>query len=95
MVRGASEAKSGTEGQAPMTIAHTNGELRNDGIPKPKVLAPNWDGMPDELKSKTIWLVWKLEYNPNMTKPWTKVPYAEKGGGVRRLDYRPQDVEEL
>jgi len=40
--------------------------------------------MPEELKEMKVWLVWKLEYHPDTTKPWTKVPYAEKGGGVQR-----------
>ena len=62
-----------------MTTTQTNGELH-----KPSVLDPNFDTMPDELKEMKVWLVWKLEFNDGATKPWTKVPYAEKGGGVRR-----------
>ena len=62
-----------------MTTTQTNGELH-----KPAVLEPKWDTMPAELKEMKVWLVWKLEYSDGATKPWTKVPYSEKGGGLRR-----------
>jgi hypothetical protein len=40
--------------------------------------------MPTELKTMKVWVVWRLEYHADTTKHWTKVPYAEKGGGPKR-----------
>ncbi len=60
------------------TAKELHGEL------KPVVLQPNWDGMPEELKQLKAWLVWKLEYHADLSKRWTKIPYAEKGAEVRR-----------
>lgn len=53
-------------------------------LQRPTVLEPRWDTMPEELKEMKVWVVWKLEHDAKLTKPWTKVPYTMKGGVVRR-----------
>lgn len=63
-------------------IPKSNGELH--GKMKPTVLKPDWGGIPDDLKIMKIWLVWKFEYKAGSTKPWAKVPYAQKGQNIKR-----------
>ena len=40
---------------------------------KRSILSPNWDGIPNEIKEKEWWLVWKSEERNGR---FTKVPYA-------------------
>ena len=52
----------------------------NPRPPKPAALPVHADSMPASLKSRPQWVVWKYEYKPKKTKPWTKVPYTTKQG---------------
>lgn len=54
----------------------------SDLIPaKPHVLIPNFMAIPPELKAEPSWVGWKLEYRPDQSKPWTKIPLNLRKGG--------------
>jgi putative DNA primase/helicase len=55
-----------------------------------KTLRPNWltpipDNIPNELKKKKSWLVWRGEYHDR----WTKVPYSGVVGGLKAKSNDP------
>jgi len=43
---------------------------------KPNILAPQFDGVPIELKQLPSWLTWKLTFVDSRENPWTKVPWC-------------------
>jgi hypothetical protein len=60
---------------------------RQGETPKPIVIAPDFDGIPEAMRNERRWMGWKFEYRPKdkdgkpSRKPWTKVPVSPKTGG--------------
>jgi hypothetical protein len=46
--------------------------------PKPTALPVQPDSIPVGMRVRRQWVVWKYEFQPKKTKPWTKVPYNPK-----------------
>lgn len=47
----------------------------NPRPPKPTALPVQPDSIPVGMRARHQWVVWRYEFNPENTKPWTKVPY--------------------
>ena len=45
---------------------------------KPHALPLDPDGIPQGLKDRPQWVLWRYEYDPAKSKPWTKVPYSAR-----------------
>lgn len=60
----------------------------NDTPPKPEVLAPQFDAVPEYLREIDQWVCWKqkLHENKDGTKRWTKVPVDVSGGFASSTD---------
>jgi len=55
------------------------GERFELAIPaKPHALPLDPDGIPKGLKDRPQWVVWRYEFDPAKSKPWTKVPYSAR-----------------
>jgi putative DNA primase/helicase len=48
-------------------------------LPKSTVLRPVFEGIPGVLKRWPAWVLWKLVYETDREKPWTKLPYQLDG----------------
>jgi len=58
-------------------------EEENANVPTPQSptpLEPIFDSFPPEMQRLRNWVLWKYEYRPGQTKPWTKVPYNPHNG---------------
>ncbi|MGE0191980.1 MAG: hypothetical protein AB7T63_08040 [Planctomycetota bacterium] len=51
----------------------------------PTVLAPEFDAVPEALRQRRQWLLWRLEHKPGQKKP-TKVPYRVDGQHASTTD---------
>jgi hypothetical protein len=55
--------------------------MNDNGNGKPKMLAPIYENIPQEMQARRQWINWKLQKNPKPTgKPWTKIPLDPKTG---------------
>lgn len=60
----------------------------NPDPPKPDVLQPRFDNIPDYLRERDQWVCWKqkLHENKDGSKRWTKVPVDVSGGFASSTD---------
>jgi putative DNA primase/helicase len=55
----------------------------NETSVKPQITAPNPEGVPEQLRRRPQWIVWRMELRG---EKWTKVPYCPGGNKASTTD---------
>jgi putative DNA primase/helicase len=56
--------------------------MTDERPPRPDAVTVNPDGIPEEPRSRDLWLVWRYEWQDDREE-WAKIPKNGKGGGYR------------